>query len=99
MRNIIDIADEIIKVIDEKCDFNEEKVVSIIEEIERIKKDSLYRAPELAYMDWDNLAGVLSQNFVPQNSRWETEIMVIFNNLSSTVDDYYQNGSDVSVKD
>lgn len=89
MRNIADVIDKIIKVIDEQCDFNEEKVVSIIEQIEKVKKDSFYRAPELAYMDWNNLASILSQNFVPQNSRWETEIMIIFNDLSGTVDDYY----------
>lgn len=90
MRNIVDVADKIIKVIDEHCDFYEEKVISIIEQIEKVKKDSSYRAPELAYMDWNNLASILSQNFIPQNSRWETEIMIIFNDLSGTVDDYYE---------
>lgn len=90
MRNIIDVAEKIIKVIDEQCDFNEERVVNVIEQIEKVKKDSNYRAPELAYMDWDNLAGILSQNFAPSNSRWETEIMIIFNDLSGTVDDYYE---------
>ena len=89
MRNIVNIADKIIKVIDEKCDFNEEKVINIIEQIEKIKRDSCYRAPELAYMDWENLASILSQNFIPSNSRWETEIMIIFNDLSGTIDDYY----------
>ena len=90
MRNIVDVADKIIKVIDEQCDFNEERVVNIIEQIEKVKRDSGYRAPETAYIDWDNLAGILSQNFAPQNSRWETEIMIIFNDLSGTVDDYYE---------
>ena len=90
MRNIVDVADKIIKVIDEQCDFNEERVANIIEQIEKVKRDSRYRAPELVYMDWDNLAGILSQNFAPQNSRWETEIMIIFNDLSGTVDDYYE---------
>lgn len=94
MRNIVDVADKIINVIDEKCDFSEEKIVSIIEQIEKVKNSSRYRAPELAYMDWNNLASILSQNFAPSNSRWETEIMIIFNNLSGTIDDYYQNGSD-----
>lgn len=92
MRNIVDVADKIIKVIDEKCNFDEERVASIIEKIEKIKKSSLYKAPELAYMDWDNLANILSQNFVPQNSRWETEIMIIFNDLNGTVDDYFEVG-------
>ena len=94
MRNIIDISDKIIKVIDEQCDFNEERIANIIEQIEKIKKDSQYRAPELVYMDWDNLASVLSQNFAPSNSEWETEIMIIFNNLSGTVDDYFDKGGD-----
>lgn len=89
MRNIVDVADKIIKVIDEQCDFNEERVASIIEQIEKLKKDSCYRAPETVYMDWNNLASILSQNFIPQNSKWETEIMIIFNDLSGTVDDYY----------
>ena len=89
MRNIVDVADKIIKVIDEHCDFNEERVISIIEQIEEVKKDSFYRAPELAYMDWNNLSSILSQNFIPQNARWETEIMIIFNDLSGTVDDYF----------
>lgn len=92
MRNIVDVADKIIKVIDEKSNFDEERVASIIEQIEKVKRDSRYRAPETAYMDWDNLANILSQNFVPQNSRWETEIMIIFNDLNGTVDDYFEVG-------
>ena len=40
-------------------------------------------------MSWDELANVLSLNFVPSNSRWETKIMIIFNDLSGDVDDYY----------
>ena len=89
-RNLIVIADEIIKIIDEKCTFNEEKIVNIIESIEKIKKDYSYRAPELMYIDWNNFANILSTNFIPSNSRWETEIMIIFNDLNGTVDDYYQ---------
>lgn len=37
----------------------------------------------------NELAYVLSQNFVPSNSKWETKIMIIFNDLSGNVDDYY----------
>lgn len=40
-------------------------------------------------MSWNELAYVLSQNFVPSNSKWETKIMIIFNDLSGDVDDYY----------
>ena len=90
MRNIVEVADKIIKVINEQCDFNEEKIANIIEQIEKVKRDCGYRAPETAYMNWDNLASILSQNFAPQNSRWETEIMIIFNDLSGTIDDYYE---------
>lgn len=98
MRNIVDVANKIIKVIDEKCDFDENRITNIIEQIEKVKRDSGYRAPETVYIDWNNLASILSQNFVPQNSKWETEIMIIFNGLSGTVDDYYDVG-DTNVKD
>lgn len=93
MRNFQKIADEIIKVIDEECDFDEERITNIIEQIEEIKKSSLYKAPELQYMSWNELANVLSKNFIPSNSKWETKIMIIFNNLSGNVDDYYQQAS------
>lgn len=89
-RNFQAIADEIIKVIDEECDFNEERVSNIIEQIEWVKKDNSYKAPELQYMSWDKLATILSQNFVPSNSKWETKIMFIFNDLSGSIEDYYQ---------
>lgn len=90
MRNIVEIADKIIKVIDEQCDFNKERIDNIIEQIKKVKRDCEYRAPKLVYIDWNNLKNILSQNFIPSNSRWETEIMIIFNDLSGTVDDYYE---------
>lgn len=93
MRNFQKIADEIIKVIDEECDFDEERITNIIEQIEKIKKSNLYKAPELQYISWNELANVLSENFIPSNSKWETKIMIIFNNLSGNVDDYYQQAS------
>lgn len=89
MRDFQKIADEIIKVIDEECDFNEERIANIIEQIEKIKNSNRYKAPELQYISWNELAYVLSQNFVPSNSKWETKIMIIFNDLSGDVDDYY----------
>lgn len=89
MRDFQKIADEIIKVIDEECNFNEERIANIIEQIEKIKNSNRYKAPELQYMSWNELAYVLSQNFVPSNSKWETKIMIIFNDLSGDVDDYY----------
>lgn len=93
MRNFQKIADEIIKVIDEECDFAEEKIIDIIEQIEKVKKNNCYKAPELQYMSWDELANILSQNFIPSNSEWETKIMIIFNDLSESIDDYYQQAS------
>lgn len=42
MRNFQKIADEIIKVIDEECDFNEERIIDIIEQIEKIKDSKQY---------------------------------------------------------
>ncbi len=90
MRNFQKVADEIIKVIDEECTFNEERIVSIIERIEKVKNSNLYKAPELQYMSWDELASILANNFIPSNSKWETKIMVIFNDLSGSVEDYWK---------
>lgn len=93
MRNFQKIADEIIKVIDEECDFDKERITNIIEQIEKVKKSNCYKAPELQYISWNELANILSQNFIPSNSKWETKIMIIFNDLSGSVDDYYQQAS------
>ena len=81
LRNFQEVADKIIKVIEEECTFDEERIVSIIEQIEKIKNSNLYKAPELQYMSWNELANVLSSNFIPSNSKWETKLMIIFNNL------------------
>lgn len=80
-RNFQKVADEIIKIIDEECDFNEERVSNIIEQIEKVKRSNCYKAPELQYMSWDELSNILSNNFIPSNSKWETKLMVIFNDL------------------
>lgn len=90
VRNFQEVADEIIKVIDEECDFDEERVSNIIEQIEKAKKSNCYKAPELQYMSWDELANILSNNFVPSNSKWETKLMMIFNNLSGNIEDYWE---------
>lgn len=89
-RNLIKIADEIIDVINSRSNLKSEKVDMIINEIEKIKKSYRYSAPELVYLRWEELANILSRYFVPSNSKWETEIMIIFNNLNGTVDDYYE---------
>lgn len=88
-RNFQDIADQIIKIIDEDCTFSEERITNIVEQIEKIKKDNRYKAPELQYISWDDLSSVLSSNFVPSNSKWETKIMIVFNNLSGSIEDYW----------
>ena len=92
-RNFQEIADKIIKVIDEKCTFNEERITNIIEQIEKIKKDNCYKAPELQYVSWEELSSVLSNNFIPSNSKWETELMVIFCYLSGDIEDYWDDGN------
>ena len=90
VRNFQTIADEIIKVIDEECDFDEERVTNIIEQIEAVKNSNRYKAPELQYVSWDELAAILGENFVPSNSKWETKLMIIFNDLSGDIEDYWQ---------
>lgn len=89
-RNFQEVANEIIKVIDEECDFNEERVSNIIDRIEKVKTSNCYKAPELQCISWNELADILSNNFVPSNSKWETKIMIIFNNLQGSVEDYWE---------
>lgn len=89
-RNFQEVADEIIKVIDEESDFDEERVSNIIEQIEKVKRGNDYKAPELQYISWNELAGILGDNFVPSNSKWETKLMMIFNNLSGNIEDYWK---------
>lgn len=89
MRDFVVIADRIIKVIQEKCTFDNKKTSEIIAEIEDVKRSHLYRAPEVYYMSWDCLSDILCDNFNPANSRWEGEIAVIFGDLKGTVDDYF----------
>lgn len=88
-RNLITIADEIIGIIKSHSDLKKEKADEIIRQIEKVKKDYKYTAPEITYMCWEKLSEVLSCYFVPSNSKWETEIMIIFNDLSGSVDDYW----------
>lgn len=89
--NFQEIADQIIKIIDEECTFNEERITNIIEQIENVKKSNCYKAPELQYESWNELSSILSKNFVPSNSKWETKLMIVFNNLHGSIDDYWDN--------
>lgn len=88
-RNFQDIADQIIKIIDEDCTFSEERITNIVEQIEQVKKSNRYKAPELQYESWDELSSILSKNFVPSNSKWETKLMIVFNDLSGNIEDYW----------
>lgn len=89
-RDFIKIANRIIDVIKEKSDLDLEKKNNIISRIEMMKNESRYRAPELSYINWNELGKFLSFNFNPKNSKWEMEILVIFNDLKGTVDDYWE---------
>ena len=88
-RNLITIADEIINIIKTHSDLKVERADEVIRKIEKVKKDYRYTAHEITYMCWEELSKVLSQYFIPSNSKWETEIMIIFNDLSGSVDDYW----------
>lgn len=87
-RNLIEIADKIIDVI-QNSDLVKHRANEIIQQIEKVKKSYKYTAPEITYMCWEELSKILSFYFVPSNSKWETEIMIIFNDLSGSVEDYW----------
>lgn len=89
-RDFTKTANRIIDVIKEKSDLDLEKKNNIISRIEMIKNESGYRAPELSYINWNELGKLLSFYFNPKNSKWEMEILVIFNDLKGTVDDYWE---------
>lgn len=88
-RNFQKIADKIIDIINKECTFDKERIANIIEQIENVKKSNCYKAPELQYESWDELSSILSRNFVPSNSKWETKLMIVFNNLKGSIDDYW----------
>lgn len=88
-RNLVVIADEIIDVIKNRSDLKVDRADEIINQIEKVKKDYRYTAPEITYMCWEELSKILSIYFTPSNSKWETEIMIIFNDLGGSVDDYW----------
>ena len=88
-RDFSEIADKIIKIIKDQCDFGDERVSTIINEIEKIKSSDHYRAPELKFMSLNSLADLLTDNFNPSNSKWEMELLFIFNDLSGSADEYW----------
>lgn len=92
-RNFAYIANEIIKIIKDECPWMKEKVDMIVERIEKTIRNNIYKAPELQWMSWDELSDILRTNFVPSNSKWETKIMIVFNDLSGTIDDYWDDGT------
>lgn len=88
-RNLIEIANQIINVIKSHSNLTVERADEIINQIEKVKKSYRYTAPEITYMCWEELSKILSIYFIPSNSKWETEIMIIFNDLSGSIDDYW----------
>lgn len=75
-RNLIIIADEIIKVISENC--KDERKDIIIRDIESVKESYRYKAPEMTYISWNELANVLNNHLNVGGSEWENEINKIF---------------------
>ncbi len=92
-RNFAYIANEIIKIIKEECPWMKEKVDMIVECIEKTIQNNQYKAPELQWVSWDKLSDILRTNFIPSNSKWETKIMIVFNDLSGTIEDYWDDGT------
>lgn len=91
-RNFQVVADEITKIIYEECTFDREKVYSIAKQIDKVQRDNRYKAPELQYESWNELSSILSNNFNPSNSKWETKLMIVFSNLSGSIEDYWDDG-------
>ncbi len=57
MRNIIDVCNQLILVVNEKIpDYHK----LIIHDIEIVKRNSSYRPPELQYMDWEDLGQIIN---------------------------------------
>lgn len=75
-RNFSKVANKLIKIIKNKCEWESKQ--DIIEEINKVIYDSCYKAPELMYICWNDLADILNANFNPDNSDWEQELCNIF---------------------
>lgn len=57
MRNIIDVCNQLIQVVNEK--FPDYRKL-IINDIEIIKRNASYRSPELQYIDWYDLGKIIN---------------------------------------
>lgn len=75
-RNLAVVANKLLEIIKNNCEFENKQ--EIIEEIKEVIYDSCYKAPELMYMCWCDLADILNANFNPNNSKWEQELCDIF---------------------
>lgn len=75
-RNLAVVANKLLEIIKNNCEFENKQ--EIIEEIKEVIYDSRYKAPELMYMCWYDLADILNANFNPNNSKWEQELCDIF---------------------
>lgn len=93
-RDFIEVAKQILEVIKEKCTFDLDRKCEICNDIAVCMNNHYYRAPEAYYMDWFDLAEILTNNFIPSNSLWETELMVIFDDLKGKPEDYFQENID-----
>ena len=71
MRHISAVAQQLLDVIpEEKTDLRSQ--------IESIKNDTAYKAPEQHHPYWNVLASILNKNCNPGNSEWELELSLIF---------------------
>ena len=75
-RSLPKVANKLIEIIKDNCNFENKQ--GIIEEINKVIYDSRYKAPELIYICWNDLADILNANFNPNNSDWEQKLCDIF---------------------
>jgi hypothetical protein len=71
MRNIVEVIDEILVAAPAGC-------VDLVTELEKIQDSASYRAPELAYLDWQKLSVALMDNIGIPKKDWELEVLSIF---------------------
>lgn len=71
-RSLSKVANKLIEIIKDNCNFENKQ------EINKVIYDSCYKAPELIYICWYDLADILNANFNPNNSDWEQELCNIF---------------------
>lgn len=78
MRNIDDIINQILDIIKNKSNLDLKKTDSLVAELNSLKESLRYRAPELSFISWNELAYILNTYLDPERSDWEKEIADIF---------------------